>query len=71
MPRTARDAKYSLGGSSRRDKQNTRESTNDVSGWGDKKGGKFGGKGGPGGKGGKPTGGAARPGKSKRHSRRK
>jgi rRNA-processing protein EBP2 len=64
MPRHARDAKYSLGQSSRRAKQNTRESTNDFAGWGgDKKGGK-GGKGGP-------KGAAARPGKSKRHSRRK
>jgi rRNA-processing protein EBP2 len=67
MPRSARDQKYSLGGSSRRAKQNTRESTNDFAGWGSEKGGKKGGNAGAKGKGGA----AARPGKSKRHSRRK
>lgn len=62
MPRHARDAKYSLGGSSRRAKQNTRESANDIPGWGgsEKKG-----------KGGKGAGGPQRPGKARRHSRRK
>lgn len=61
MPRHARDAKYSLGGSSRRAKQNTRESANDIPGWGgsEKKG-----------RGGKAAAGK-RPGKSRRHSRRK
>lgn len=67
MPRHARDAKYSLGGSSRRAKQNTRESTNDFSGWGSEKKGK----GGKGAGAGAPKGKQARPGKSKRHSRRK
>jgi rRNA-processing protein EBP2 len=67
MPRQARDAKYSLGGSSRRAKQNTRESANDIPGWGGgEKKGKFG-KGGAKGGGGK----AQRPGKARRHSRRK
>ncbi|GMK55191.1 hypothetical protein CspeluHIS016_0202470 [Cutaneotrichosporon spelunceum] len=64
MPRQARDAKYSLGGGGKRSKQNTRESANDIPGWGggDKKG--------KGGKGGAP-GKAQRPGKARRHSRRK
>ncbi|TXT15864.1 hypothetical protein VHUM_00367 [Vanrija humicola] len=64
MPRSARDAKYSLGGSSRRAKQNDRDSANDFSAFGSehKRGG---------GKGGKAGGAAQRPGKSKRHSRRK
>ncbi|WWC62511.1 uncharacterized protein I303_105107 [Kwoniella dejecticola CBS 10117] len=71
MPRHVRDNKYSLGGSSRRDKQNTRESTNDFSFGGGKPGrgrggGKFGGRGGGGGRGG--TGG--RPGKSRRQAGR-
>lgn len=56
MPRSARDAKYSLGGSSRRAKQNTKESTNDIPGWGGEKGGK--------------KGKTQRPGKSRRSSRR-
>lgn len=62
MPRHARDAKYSLGGSSRRAKQNTRESANDIPGWGgsDKKKGRGG-----------KAGAGQRPGKSRRHSRRK
>lgn len=64
MPRQARDAKYSLGGGGRRSKQNTRESANDIPGWG---GGEKKGKGGKGG----PQGKAQRPGKARRHSRRK
>lgn len=78
MPRSARDAKYSLGGSSRRAKQNDRESANDFSSFGSEhkrgggggRGGRGGGKAGAGGRGGKAGGAAQRPGKSKRHSRR-
>lgn len=55
MPRHARDAKYSLGGGSRRAKQNDKDSTNDFGSEHRKtKAGK-----------------AKRPGKSRRHSRRK
>ncbi|GFZ45146.1 hypothetical protein JCM24511_02872 [Saitozyma sp. JCM 24511] len=65
MPRQARDAKYSLGGGGRRSKQNTRESANDIPGWGGGGGG-----GGRGGRGGKAGGGrgakSQRPGKSRR-----
>ncbi|KAL1412823.1 rRNA-processing protein EBP2 [Vanrija albida] len=77
MPRSARDAKYSLGGSSRRAKQNDRESANDFSSFGSEhkrgggKGGRGGKAGGAGGRGGKAGGATQRPGKSKRHSRRK
>ncbi|WWC70719.1 uncharacterized protein I206_104670 [Kwoniella pini CBS 10737] len=82
MPRHVRDNKYSLGGSSRRDKQNTRESTNDFSFGGGKPGrgrggGKFGGGGGRGGgSGGRGGGGGGggrgggRPGKSRRQAGR-
>ncbi|KAK6908235.1 hypothetical protein I203_102236 [Kwoniella mangroviensis CBS 8507] len=64
MPRHVRDNKYSLGGSSRRDKQNTRDSTNDFSFGGGKPG--RGGKGGRGGRGGGGRSGGGRPGKSRR-----
>ncbi|WVW84630.1 hypothetical protein I302_106664 [Kwoniella bestiolae CBS 10118] len=67
MPRHVRDNKYSLGGSSRRDKQNTRESTNDFSFGGGKPGrGGRGGRGGSAGRGGGGRGGGGRPGKSRR-----
>ena len=49
MPRSARDNKYSLGGSSRRDKQNTKESAMDIPGWNTKAGSSSGGRGGRGG----------------------
>ncbi|WWC88714.1 uncharacterized protein L201_003627 [Kwoniella dendrophila CBS 6074] len=70
MPRHVRDSKYSLGGSSRRDKQNTKESTNDFSFGGGRPGrGGRGGKGGSGGgRGGAGRGG--RPGKSRRQAGR-
>lgn len=71
MPRSARDAKYSLGGGGKRSKQNTRESTMDFGGGGGSGGrGGFGGGrgGGRGGRGGGKAGrGGARPGKSRRH----
>lgn len=55
MPRHARDAKYSLGGGGRRSKQNDRDSTNDFGSEHRKT----------------KAGKAKRPGKSRRHSRRK
>lgn len=55
MPRHARDAKYSLGGGGRRSKQNDKDSTNDFGSEHRKT----------------KAGKAKRPGKSRRHSRRK
>lgn len=63
MPRHARDKKYGFGGTGRRSKQNTKEST-DSFGPGAGRGKK--GKGGAGGKGGKKQ----RPGKSRRMAAR-
>ena len=72
MPRQVRDSKYSLGGGSRRSKQNDRDSTNDIVGWGGGARGARGGRGGrgsrggPGGRGGLAGRGKQRPGKSRR-----
>ncbi|KAL1745813.1 eukaryotic rRNA processing [Schizophyllum fasciatum] len=71
LARAARDKKFGFGGTNRRAKQNTRESTDDfeAGGRGGKGGrGGAGGRGGKGGPGGKKGFKPQRPGKSKRHA---